>query len=129
MVRAAQKAALRVAHRGMRARDVDKTAREVIRAGIQDFRVKTRERRRFSSPSKEVQEWEDSAKEDGFDVNDYFTHRLGHGEFPHTYTALIYRGLRLNPGCLMNRNRDRWSRVSVSGRWRFQPSYLGHQQQ
>lgn len=79
-MRAAQKAALKAAHRGIRARDVDKTAREVIRAGIQDFRMKTRERRRFSLHSEQVGEWEDLAKEDEFDVNDYFTHRLGHGE-------------------------------------------------
>ena len=77
IVRAAQKVALRTARRGTRARDVDKAAREVIKAGIQEFRTRTRERRTFLSPH----DTEENEKDDDeFDVNDYFTHRLGHGE-------------------------------------------------
>ncbi|KAF8321295.1 Creatinase/aminopeptidase [Clavulina sp. PMI_390] len=71
VVLAAQKAALKAAQRGVYARNVDKIAREVVKTGLEDYGVKMQERWRFLGTNDQSQE--------NFDVNDYFTHRLGHG--------------------------------------------------
>lgn len=81
VVHAAQKVALKTARRGVRAREVDKAAREIIKAGMREFRIKMRERRFGWSKSEQQQQDHHAAdkERDEFDVNDYFTHRLGHG--------------------------------------------------